>query len=45
MRGRALVDLRNIYKPHEVLAAGLDHFPVGLGGRGGADVAARVAAE
>jgi UDPglucose 6-dehydrogenase len=33
MRGKALVDLRNIYKPHEVAAVGLDHFPVGLGGR------------
>jgi UDPglucose 6-dehydrogenase len=45
MRGRALIDLRNIYKAHEVMTAGLDHFPVGLGVRPGAEVSAREAAE
>jgi UDPglucose 6-dehydrogenase len=30
MRGSAFVDLRNIYKRSEVLAAGFDHFGVGL---------------
>ena len=29
MRGRTLIDLRNVYKPSEVSAAGLDHFVIG----------------
>jgi hypothetical protein len=29
MRGRALIDLRNVYKPGDVAAAGLDHFGIG----------------
>jgi UDPglucose 6-dehydrogenase len=46
MQGKALVDLRNVYKPHEVAAAGLDHFPVGFGrSRGPADPALGQAAD
>jgi UDPglucose 6-dehydrogenase len=30
MRGEAFVDLRNVYKSGEVVAAGFDHFGVGL---------------
>ena len=33
MRGRAFIDLRNVYKPDEVSAAGFDHFGIGIGGR------------
>ena len=43
MHGRAFIDLRNVYKPDEVRAAGFDHFGIGVGGRrpaGRADVAA-----
>jgi UDPglucose 6-dehydrogenase len=29
MRGRAFVDLRNVYKPDLVTAAGFEHFSVG----------------
>ena len=32
MRGRALVDLRNIYNPAEAAAAGLDYTGIGRGG-------------
>ncbi len=31
MRGRAFIDLRNVYRPEEVAAAGLDHFGIGIG--------------
>jgi UDPglucose 6-dehydrogenase len=31
MRGRAFIDLRNVYKPHEAAAAGLDYFGIGIG--------------
>ncbi len=30
MRGAAFVDLRNVYKPNEVTAAGFDHFGIGI---------------
>ena len=30
MRGGAFIDLRNVYKRHEVLAAGFEHFGVGV---------------
>jgi hypothetical protein len=31
MRGSVFVDLRNVYKPHEAAAAGLDYFGIGIG--------------
>ena len=33
MRGRHFIDLRNVYKPHEVTSAGFDHLGIGIGGR------------
>jgi UDPglucose 6-dehydrogenase len=31
MRGKALVDLRNVWDPHEAERAGLNYFGVGRG--------------
>ena len=31
MRGRAVLDLRNIYEPDEVVEAGLTYFGIGRG--------------
>jgi UDPglucose 6-dehydrogenase len=45
MRGRAFIDLRNIYKPEEVAAADLDYFGVGIGTAAGRTSAPREAAE
>jgi hypothetical protein len=34
MKGKALVDLRNVYEPDEVEKAGLSYRGIGRGGRG-----------
>ncbi len=44
MRGRTVVDLRNVFTPSSVTAAGFEHFGIGLGATG-AQMASQEAAE